>query len=139
MSKPSARGKRRASSKRQPASRPTSDRTFYFGFIVIGGFVAFLTAVLTTGAYWLHAVLAYAALIAFFVHSSALAVYRGRHDLAGWQRALARLPLRFAGYGKSGGKPAEAAHDEPKALRTIIISALLSVVVIGGLAAWLLL
>lgn len=137
MSKPSARATRRKST-RQPATRPTRDRTIYLGFTVIGGFVGFLAAVLTGGAYWKHALLAYAAIVAFFIHRSALGIYRGRHDLTGWQRALARLPLRCVGYGSEGGKPAEASHGDPKALRMILVSALLSVVVIGGLAAWLL-
>lgn len=138
MSKPSSKSKRRSIAD-ESRTKPASDRTIYIGFIVIGAFIAFLAAILTDGVYWPHACVAYLAIVAFFVHHCAMAIYRGRHDLAGWERALARLPLRCAGYGAAGGKPIEASHGDPRARRMIITSAVISIVIIGALAAWLLL
>jgi hypothetical protein len=138
MSKPSA--KRRQTSGRRPKA-PTSDRTIYFGFVVICGFAVLLVALLTNGEYWKHALIASGVFLAFLVHRHAFDVYFGRAGrLAGWQRAMARLLLQCVGYGSGPhGKPLEAAHDDPKVLRAIITGLVLSVVILGGCGAWLLL
>ena len=59
--------------------------------------------------------------------------YRGKR-MANWQQALARLPLRFAGYGTKHGKPLAAAHNAAAARKMIAISIVVSVLVLAGLA-----
>jgi hypothetical protein len=54
--------------------------------------------------------------------------------MANWQRALARLPLRFAGFGTKGGKPLEGAHNASQARSMIIVSIIVSLAIIVGLA-----
>ena len=137
MSKPSAKTSHKRSAGRPKVPSATPDRTYYAGFAVIGAFAVFLVSVLTEGDFWKEAAVVYMALVAFQVNVSAFGVYRGKVPTAGWQRALARLPLRCAGYGSKGGHPIEAAHGEPKVLKVIIASIVFSVVVLAGLAAWI--
>lgn len=49
---------------------------------------------------------------------------------ANWQNALARIPLRFAGYGVKGGKPVEAAAGASDARSALLVFLAVSVVVV---------
>jgi hypothetical protein len=80
--------------------------------------------------------MAYIVLVAWLTNAAAIAVYRGR-SLPPWRQALARLPLRFAGYGTKGGKPVEAAHDQPIAKTVIIASLVITVVLLVVLALFI--
>ena len=63
-------------------------------------------------------------------------VYFGAR-LAPWKQSLARLTLRWAGYGTKKGRPLEAAHGSRPAKIMLILTMVTSVVVIVALA-WLL-
>ncbi|MCH8343616.1 MAG: hypothetical protein IH983_06485 [Planctomycetes bacterium] len=62
--------------------------------------------------------------------------YQGRR-LAGWQQSLARLPLRWAGYGTKEGRPLEAARGSPRAKIVLLLSIATSILIIV-LLTWLL-
>lgn len=124
------------------ARSDANDKAIYLSFIIIGIAVAGL-AFLFSPPNWGAVTLGYLAAVAWLVNLYAYRIYRGEH-LAGWQCALARLPLRCAGFGRRHGKPVEAAHDVPKARSMILTSiavsvaaiVLLSFVLIPGLRAW---
>jgi hypothetical protein len=54
-----------------------------------------------------------------------------------WQQSLARLSLRWAGFGTKGGRPLAAAHGSRPAKIMLLLTMVTSVVVIAFLA-WLL-
>jgi hypothetical protein len=112
--------------------RGAPDSAIYGGLILIGLFVALLAIPLFQG-HWREALLAYLVLMAALINFYAWRSYRSQH-LAHWQKALARLPLRFAGYGTRGGKPLEAAHGQPAVRRAIVISIVVCIVVLVVLA-----
>ena len=134
MSKPSGT---RGSRKRAAAAK-TSDGAVYFVLALIG--LAFVGAAFllqgSPGQLVGPVAVGYCAVMAWFVHVSAWAAYRGRRN-ANWRQALARLPLRCAGFGAKGGKPLEAAHDVPAAKTTIVVSAVVTLVILVALAVWL--
>jgi hypothetical protein len=123
---------RRRRSTPPATGRAPSDGTIYAGFALIGFFVVLLAFPLFEGN-WRVPLVAYVALVAILVNLYAWRAYRSRH-LARWQKSLARLPLRAAGYGTRSGKPLEAAHGQPEARRAIAISIAVSIVVVAGLA-----
>ena len=104
---------------------------------MIGIFAAVLAIPLTGGEYWREVALAYLVIMTAFINLFARQAYLGR-QLAPWQQALARLPLRPAGYGTRGGKPLEAAHGHAAARRALLISAVVSVVALIVIAVLLL-
>lgn len=76
-----------------------------------------------------HGVIGYVAVVLGFINWSAIKAWRG-DTMAEWQRSLARLPLRFAGYGTKDGKPVEAARGQENAKMVLMITMSLSVVVL---------
>jgi len=141
MSKSSAkRSKQRSKKKRggPPQIKPTppaSDRTIYAGLILIGLFFVLLAS-LASGGYWEEYTILYVALLAWFVNFYAARVYLGVH-MANWKQAMAKLPLRFVGYGTKKGKPLEAAHGHKEVRNALAFSIVISIAVIAGL--WFLL
>ncbi|UCD74526.1 MAG: hypothetical protein JSV91_12150 [Phycisphaerales bacterium] len=140
MSKPSAKKSRQRRRKRSGPPQikpvhPASDRTIYAGLILIGLFFVLLAS-LATGGHWELYTILYLALLAWFVNYYAALVYRGAH-MANWKQAMARLPLRFVGYGTKGGKPLEAAHGHREVRNVLVLSIVISIAVIVGL--WFLL
>jgi hypothetical protein len=134
MSKPSAKSQRKKRSPgRKPTGPTTSDLSIYIGLLMIGGAIVLGAYLLTTGAYWREVALGYLALMAFFINLYALGAYHGKR-MANWQQALARLPLRFVGYGTRHGKPLAAAHNAAAARKMIGISMVASVIILIGLA-----
>lgn len=133
MSRPSARRKSGAVKTRRAELAPTrtADRTIYIGLLVIGGFAVLLAFLLTEN--WRAPTLAYVAFLAALINLFAIMAYRGK-SMANWQQALARLPLRFVGYGSREGKPLDAAHGHAPVRRAILVSLLVSVVVLVGLS-----
>lgn len=117
--------------------RKTSEKAIYGGVVVIGFFAVMIAVLFTQMEYWALFSVGYLAVIAYLIHINVWHVYRARH-LADWQQALAKIPLRFVGYGTKDGKPLEAAHDHPETLRAFIVSLLISIVILGllGFAAW---
>jgi hypothetical protein len=137
MSKPSAKTSHKTGTGRPKVRAVTPDRTYYIGLAVIGVFAVFLIYVLTEGSFWWEPVAAYLAIVAFQVNLQAIRVYHGKVPKAGWQRALARLPLRCVGYGNAGAHPIEAAHGDRKVRNVIIASIVFSFAVLAVFILWI--
>lgn len=140
MSKTSARRHRRPHVLKAKTLKPASDRVVYMGLFLIGFFTIALFWMFTSDSpvpYWKSLALGYVTAIAFLMNLYAFQIYRGRH-LENWKQALARVPLRFAGYGTKDGKPLEAAHDHPETRTALLMSILISAVILVGLGLLLL-
>jgi len=118
------------------ARRGANDPAIYIGFILVGAFIVFLVYLADPGISWQAVALGYCMALAVLIHLYAVSAYRGRR-LETWQKSLARIPLRFAGYGRRGGKPIEASHGSPKAKMVIFVSVAVSVAILLGLSALL--
>ncbi|MCP3905484.1 MAG: hypothetical protein GY715_17805 [Planctomycetes bacterium] len=129
MSKTTAKKRHRKKPGTPPAPR-TRDRSIYLGLFIIGAAVALFAYLVFEGQpYWRHITLGYVIAMAWLMNVYAVSAYRGKH-LANWQQALARIPLRFAGYGTKHGKPLEAAHGSVAARRAIIMSVVVSAAIV---------
>jgi hypothetical protein len=109
------------------------DGAVYFLFVTLGvciGFFAWLIA----GGSAVPWVVGYVLAVLWLLNMSVVKAYRGG-SMAPWQKSLARLPLRPAGFGVRGGKPVEAAHGEPVVRTALITTACVSVAIAAiGLA-----
>jgi hypothetical protein len=117
-------------------SRPTKDRTIYAGLALIGFFAVAFGWLLFPDSGSLPAgitAVIYVAIIAYLVNIHTWHVYRGRH-LGNLSQSLARIPLRFVGYGTKEGKPLEAAHDHAEARNALLMSVLVSLLIVAVLA-----
>ena len=134
MSKPS----RTRSRRKRVAKGNASDGSVYFVLAIIGLAIVAGAFLLAGGRGELVGPVAvgYCAVMGWFAHTSAWAAYRGRRT-ANWRQALARLPLRCAGFGTESGKPLEAAHNAPAAKKTILTSGIVTVAILGALAVLL--
>ncbi len=135
MSNPT--GKKKSHQRKKPrgdklAQPRTSDTSRYIVFIMIGLAIVGLGWLATEEHLWREFALGYLVVIAWMMNINAIHAYRGRH-LAQWQQALARLPLRLAGFGTKHGKPLEGAHGSGRALRMIWVSVVGSLVILAGL------
>ncbi len=130
MSKSTAKGHRKKSA--APPARRTNDAAIYGGFLLIGAFVTFQVALLSAGTLWREVALGYLMALAVLVNLYTWQAWQGKR-LARWQQSLARLPLRFAGYGTRGGQPLEAAHGSRRAMMVLLVSIATSMVLIVGL------
>ena len=81
--------------------------------------------------------LGYLALLILNINFSGWDIVRGKH-ISDWKQALAKLPLRFAGYGTTNGKPLESARDQPAAKKTMVLCGVISVVLVAALGFLLL-
>ena len=136
MTKHTTKARRKKTSASKSRQHAMQDRGFYFGFIMIGGFIVLLSIPLTGGDYWRHTALFCFLLLVILINLAAWKAYAGG-KLLSWQAALARIPLRAVGYGSKGGKPVEAAHDKPDAKLAIWLCLVISLVLLGGLAVLL--
>lgn len=129
--------RRKAAVKVAAPRRPTTDRAIYLGILIIGFFFVLLASLFWELDYWAIFTIVYLAFIAYLVNFYTFQVYRGSR-LANWQQALARVPLRFVGYGTKGGKPLEAAHDHSETLRALTLCVVVSLAILGAmtLATW---
>ncbi len=125
--------KGKAKGRPQSSNARSNDIAVYIAFALIGGFVGFLAHLANFGISWKEILLGYCAALAILINLYALQAYQGR-SLANWQQALARLPLRFAGYGRKGAKPLEAAHNSEVAKMAIFISVAVCVIALLGLS-----
>lgn len=109
------------------------DGAVYFLFVTLGvciGFFAWLIA----GGSAVPWIVGYVLAVLWLLNMSVVKAYRGG-SMAPWQKSLARLPLRPAGFGVRGGKPVEAAHGEPVVRTALITTACVSVAIAAvGLA-----
>ncbi len=75
----------------------------------------------------------YLMILALLVNGSAFRAYQGR-PLTSWRAALARIPLRPAGFGGRNGRPIEAAHEADGARIAIMVSIAVSAVILAVMA-----
>jgi hypothetical protein len=111
------------------ASPRASDGAIYIALLMIGAFAVFLAVVLTNQP-WQHFAVGYLIAILALVNLFGWKAWAGKH-LTEWQQALAKVPLRFAGYGTRGGRPLEAAHGSAAARSALLIFLALSVAIIA--------
>jgi hypothetical protein len=138
MSKSSAKSHRKKKSTgRTPTGPNTSDLSICIGLLIIGGAIVLGAYLLTAGENWREVAFGYLVLMAILINVYAVGAYHGKR-MANWQQALARLPLRFAGFGTRHGKPLAAAHNAPGARKMIGISIVVSLLILIGLALLLL-
>jgi hypothetical protein len=128
------KGSARARTSRRPA---TLDGGVYIGLLMIGLFGIWLWTILVPGEDpWKAALLGYVIAVLGFVNFFAWRACSGVH-LAGWQQSLARLVLRWAGYGTVGGRPLEAARGSQRARMVLLVGVSASAIAIAALT-WLL-
>ena len=109
------------------------DGAVYFLFVTLGACVSFF-AWLIAGGSAVPWIVGYVLAVLWLLNMSVVKAYRGG-SMAPWQKSLARLPLRPAGYGVRGGKPVEAAHGEPVVRTALITTACVSLAIAAvGLA-----
>jgi len=138
MSKSHHKSGSRKHTARAPAPRAGApDGAVYIGVIMIAAFAIWMwTIVANERDAWQHALLVCTVIVLALVNLYTWRVYFGAR-LAPWQQSLARLSLRWAGYGTRKGRPLEAAHGSRPAKIMLILTLVTSVVVIVALA-WLL-
>lgn len=124
--------KRKVHAPQPQQSRPTSDKVIYSGLMLIGFFACAIGSIIFEDQWRLIAV-SYVAILAYLVNINVWHVYRGKH-LGNLASSLARIPLRFVGYGTKGGKPLEAAHDHASTLRAFFVSVIVSLLIVAVLA-----
>lgn len=127
--------KRRVVAPRVRPQRKTSERAIYMGAVIVGFFAVMLASLFMGLEYWPVLSVAYLALIAYIIAFGAWQVYRGKH-LAHWHQAMAKLPLRFVGYGTKEGRPLDAAHDHPEVFKALSIFVIVSLIILAGLGYW---
>ena len=138
MSKPHHKGGPRKHTARAPEGRTGApDGAVYIGLIMIAAFAIWMWTIVAPGPdSWKHALLVCTVILLALVNLYTWRVYFGAR-LAPWKQSLARLTLRWAGYGTRKGRPLEAAHGSRSAKIVLILTMATSVVVIVALA-WLL-
>jgi hypothetical protein len=139
MSKTHHKGGARKQAARAPSRRTGApDGAIYIGLVMIGAFAVWLWTIVTPELQgsWRHGLLVYVILVLALINAYTWQVYFGKR-LYRWQQSLARLVLRWAGYGTRGGRPLEAAHGSRRAKVMLILAMATSVVIIAALA-WLL-
>lgn len=125
----------RAVHAKRPAKRPaesaTGDGIVYGTFVVLGltlaGFLWLLMG--PDGRPFLAG---YVVAVLWLINTSAIRAYNGV-TIEGWRRALARIPLAPAGFGRRGARPVEAAKGQPAARQACILSVVISVAIAGAL------
>jgi len=128
-------GHGRPKGKARSAARPegVGDGAVYFLFVFLGACVG-VFAWLVAGQQATPWVVGYVIAVLWLLNMAVVRAYRGG-ELAPWQKSLARLPLRPAGYGVRGGKPIEAAHGQPEVRTAMIATACVSLAIAAvGLA-----
>jgi len=132
MSKAGAKTNLKQSAAQRYAKERSDDRAIYVTIIMVGLFVlglAFL-AFPDDWPWWLVGMTAAVlAMINLFGWKAA-----SGSKLSAWQRSLAKIPLRFVGFGSRGGKPLDAAHGEDSAKMALYVTGAISIVVL--LALW---
>ena len=127
---------RKHASKGKPRAAPAPDGAVYGGLLLIGIFGVGLWYIFGGEGSWKHGVTGYLIAVLVLINLYTWRVYVGTHLLP-WQQSLARLSLRWAGYGTKGGRPLDAAHGSRPARIMLVLTMITSVVVVA-LLAWLL-
>lgn len=112
---------RRKAKSHAPAKKSGSDAAVYLGLAMIGAFAVLLAWFLFQHLMdWTHVLVGYLIAMAVLTNLYAWQAFLGR-KLANWQQAMARVPMRIAGYGTRGGKPISAARGQPDAKMTLML------------------
>ena len=134
--KKQARHERKVHSKaRTKPLQVTSDRAIYIGAIVIGFFFTVIAGLLLD-SHWREPLIIYVAGVSYLTVLATFAIYRGKH-IPNWQQAMAKIPLRFVGYGKKGGKPLETAHGQANTRNALLMCMVVSLIFVGLLVVML--
>ncbi len=129
MSKSHAKPKHHKHKPVRPAQRD-NDVAVYVGLFMIGLFSVALIGVWY--GTWQIPTVGYIIAICFLVNLYGWRAYLGS-TLAGWQRSLAKIPLRFAGYGTRHGHALAAAKHQSQARMVLFVCLAVSVVIICGI------
>lgn len=140
----SKQGRRSKRSKRRPrdpgggqiTTAELGDGAIWFSVFFIAGFAMGFGFLLGGRSAGLIAAAAWALVVLFHLVMSVFAVYRGR-SIPGWKRSLASLPLRFVGFGRSGGRPVEAARGDARARTAAVACTLVSLAMATGLVLFI--
>lgn len=128
---------RKGHAKSKPRRNSTADGGVYIGIAMIGVFGIWVWMVAAPGASsWKHGLLGYVIAVLVLINLYSWRVYLGKH-LAGWQQSLARLILRWAGYGTPTGRPLAAAHGSARAKMVLLVGLSTSALIVAGLS-WVL-
>ena len=136
MSRPSAKKNAPPPGSAARRTPPTRDRTIYLGLAIIGLCVTVFGMLVSGRAGWMYYLLAYVAIVLWFMNTGALRIYHGE-KVGNMQKALARIPLRPTGYGHPDHHPVEAARNEPAAMKAVVVSSIVSIVFLAALTLWL--
>jgi hypothetical protein len=134
-----SKARHKTGARKQPARATArrsraSDGGVYIGLIMIGAFGIWLWTIVAPGPEaWKHGLLVYVILVLALINLYTWRVYFGAR-LANWQQSLARLSLRWVGYGTRGGRPLAAAHGSRRAGIMLVLTMATSVVIIAALA-----
>ncbi len=90
-------GSKKTPARAHPRRQSPPDGAVYIGLVMIGVF-AMVLWYLVFEETWTHGLIGYVIAVAVLVNLYTWRVTQGRR-LANWQQSLARLPLRWVGYG----------------------------------------
>ena len=127
MSKAHPRKKQRRRTGRPEPGR--FDGGIYFAVVFIGAVLVLFAFLITERRFWRETLVGYVALVTILTNLCAFQAYQGR-PLSHWRAALARLPLRGAGFGGRHGRPIEAAHEADGARIAVMVSIAVSIVLL---------
>lgn len=129
MSKAGTKQNLKQSAAKRHAQERSNDKAVYITIIMVGLFLLGIGFLATEHwPWWIVGMIgAVLAMINYFAWRIVIG-----HKLQQWQRSLAKVPLRFVGYGIRGGKPLDAAKGEDPAKMALYVTAALSVLIVLG-------
>jgi hypothetical protein len=132
MTKAGAKTNLKQSAARRHAEERSNDRAVYITIMMVGLFILGIAFLATDDwPWWIVGMLA--AVLAMINYFGWKTVFG--HKLAAWQRSLAKVPLRFVGFGTRSGKPLDAAKGEDAAKMALYVMAAMSVILLLGVWA----
>jgi len=109
------------------------DQAVYVTIVIGGAFLVVVVTLLDIGPTWGMTTVALLALVGLGAIVQAKRLHGGA-KVVGWRRSLARLPLRLGGFGVRGRRPLGAAAGDPRAVRSVVLFAVVGVLVLAALA-----
>lgn len=132
MSKAATKTNLKQSAAKRHAKERSNDKAVYITIIMVGLFI--LGVWFLASDSWPWAIVGMIGATLIMINLFGWKIIMG-HKLAPWQRSLAKIPLRFVGYGTRRGKPLDAAHQSDTARMALYLAGALSVVIILGVWA----
>jgi cytochrome b len=133
MSKAGTKSNIKQSAAKRHAAERSNDRAVYISMLIVGAFILVLMWATMEGSQWMWGIVGMLLATCILINLYTFRIIRGG-KLSQWQRSLAKIPLRFVGYGTKGGKPIDAAKGEDAAKMVLYVTAALSVLLVLG--AW---